>query len=46
MQEEKNDFDIYVEKYSEKHGLTSEEAKTHKIVRDVKSYYEEKGVIT
>lgn len=36
-----NDFELYVKKYSEKHNITPEEAKTHKMVRDVEAYYKE-----
>ena len=38
------DFDIYVEKYSTKHKITTEEAKQHKLVKEVKEYYDKKGL--
>lgn len=41
MNEVENKFDIYLEKYCRKHKLTPEEAKKHKIVQDVKAYYDE-----
>ena len=34
------DFEIYVEKYSKAYHLTPEEAKEHKLVQEVKEYYE------
>lgn len=42
-----SDFEEYVEKYCKQYELTPEEAKEHKLVQEVKSYYEEKekGVI-
>lgn len=36
-----NDIDIYVERYCKKHNGTKEEAETHKLVQEVKKYYEE-----
>ena len=35
------DFDDYVDKFSKKHGLTHEEAKREKIVKEVYEYYKE-----
>ena len=35
------DFDNYVDKFSKKHGLTHEEAKKEKIVKEVYEYYKE-----
>ena len=42
-----SDFEVYLEKFCSQHNLTSEEAKEHRIVQEVKAYYEEKekGVI-
>lgn len=34
-----NDFEEYVQKYAEKHGISVEEAKTHAIVKDVEKSY-------
>lgn len=42
MADAKSDFERYVERYSVKHGLTKEQAEEHKVVQDVKEYYEEK----
>ena len=39
-----DDFKEYLEKYSTKHRITPEEAKQHKLVQEVKKYYEEAGV--
>lgn len=41
-----NDFEDFVLRYSKKHKITPDEAKTHALVREVKAYYEErdKGV--
>lgn len=41
-----NDFEEFVAKYSKKHEITPEEAKTHYLVKEVQAYYEErdKGV--
>lgn len=46
MPEAKDDFEIYLEKYCVKHGITPEEAKKHRMIQDVKAYYEEKGGTT
>lgn len=35
------DFKEYIEKYSTKHGITPEVAKSHKMVQEVMKYYEE-----
>lgn len=42
-----NDFEEFVARYSKKHEITPEEAKTHALVKEVQAYYEElnKGVI-
>lgn len=41
-----NDFEEFVARYSKKHEITPEEAKTHALVKEVQAYYEErdKGV--
>ena len=39
-----DDFKEYLERYSTKHKVTPEEAKRHKLVQEVKKYYEEAGV--
>ena len=36
-----DDFEEYVQKYAEKHGISVEEAKTHAIVKNVKKSYDE-----
>lgn len=36
-----DDFELYLDKYCKKHGITPEEAKTHKMIRDVEAYYRE-----
>ena len=41
MKERKSDFELYVEKYCSKHRIAPDVAKTHYLVRDVKSYYDE-----
>lgn len=38
------EFNEYIERYSTKHRITSEEALSHKMVQEVKKYYEETGV--
>lgn len=35
------DFEMYLEKYCKTYRCTSEEAKKHLLVQEVKSYYEE-----
>lgn len=35
------DFEAYVERYCKSYGLTPEEAKEHKLVQEVRAYYEE-----
>lgn len=40
----KSNFEEYLEKYSVSHKITPEEASEHKLVRLVKSYYEENNV--
>ena len=42
----KDDFDIYVERYSKCYHITPEEALKHKLVQDVRTYYLETGRIT
>ena len=37
---EKGNFEIYLEKYCRDRGVTAEEALTHKLIRDIKDYYE------
>lgn len=37
-----SDFEEYLEKYCREYGLTPEEAKEHKLVQEVKAYYEER----
>lgn len=36
-----DNFEEYVQKYAEKHGISVEEAKTHAIVKNVKKSYGE-----
>ena len=38
------DFKEFLERYCNKHKVTTEEAKQHMVVREVKKYYEEAGV--
>ena len=38
------DFEEYLERYCTKHRITPEVAKQHKLVQEVKKYYEEAGV--
>lgn len=40
--ESEKKLDEYVERYCQKHRITPEEAKEHKLVQEVKSYYDEK----
>ncbi len=42
MAETKSDFEEYVEKYCRTYNVTPEEAKKHKLVQNVKEYYENK----
>lgn len=35
-----NDFEIYVQKYATKHGISVEEVKEHALVKAVKRHYE------
>lgn len=47
--ENKNDFEKYVSRYCEHYNINSESAKKHKIVQEVKKYYEDtncKNIIT
>lgn len=37
---EKGNFDIYLKKYCEATGISAEEALTHRLIRDIKEYYE------
>lgn len=37
---EKGNFEIYLEKYCEDRGISAEEALTHRLIRDIKEYYE------
>lgn len=37
---ETGNFDIYLEKYCKERGISKEEALKHKIVQEVKAYYE------
>ncbi len=37
-----NDFDIYLNKYCTSYHLSPEEAIKHRLVQEVKAYYEEK----
>ena len=39
-----DDFKEYLERYCTKHRISTEEAKQHKLVQEVKKYYEEAGV--
>ena len=38
----KTDLEIYIEKYRIKHNISPEEAIKHKLVQEVKKFYEEK----
>ena len=37
---EKGNFEIYLEKYCKERGISAEEALTHRLIRDIKEYYE------
>ena len=37
----KTDLEIYIEKYCSKHNISPEEAIKHKLVQEVKKFYEE-----
>ena len=41
MSEAEKKFNIYLEKYCRKHKVSQEEAMKHRMVLDVKEYYEE-----
>lgn len=36
-----SDIEEYVDRYSKSRNITPEEAETHKLVQEVKTYYEE-----
>lgn len=38
--EKENDYESYLERYCKSHNLTPEEAEKHKLVQEVKQYYE------
>lgn len=37
-----NEFEEYIKRYAESRGISVEEAKTHMIVKEAKTYYESK----
>lgn len=37
---EKGNFEIYLKKYCASRGISAEEAMNHKLIRDIKEYYE------
>ena len=40
--EGKSEFEEFIKKYCVKHEITPEEAKKHKLVKEVESYYADK----
>lgn len=40
MQNAETDLEEYLDKYCRKHMITPEEASKHKLIQDVKEYYE------
>ena len=42
MEQQNTDFDLYVQRYCVKHEIAPEEAIKHRLVQEVKTYYDEK----
>ena len=38
-----DDFESYLERYCRHYNITTEEAKQHRLVQEVKKYYEDEG---
>ena len=36
-----DNYDDYIKRYAEQHGITIEEAETHALVQEVKKFYKE-----